>query len=562
MLTSCLVPSLSYQPLALSIFFNSKSLVHVSFVGCIQKMFSIWYSTRKTSTGQSLLYKYIVESYFFGILHSMFATLSNVFHSAKPGNDFGYYSKLRRMHGERVWSEHMREKEDPKFSLHPSNSQASVSTIQYLNHSTILSVDSSAQIFAHRLSLESSESQVLKLLSHPILETQCKLQLFPLSNGTTFLVGLPNGDYQIYSGERCQWSKTMTGKRVDVPLSPRSSFANCKSYKGARRRFYRDWNSSPWNSNSSNLIEISDWEKTIRRPTNYESKALLETYKKNSDPIWAFREIGSSVYIAAVDPDLDCFSIRDHRVNDRPVICYSNENSQNVESIFACCFVSDHALATSCQTWRRTEPPQNSIRIWDLRKISRTPASIHCMESFPNDHVAVIEPVREWFTSADANTTKVVTNQHYSKALGSFQAITDLIPSQDSSTMLVDVNGFNNRFRRLILFDYIRGNIVYEQSVNCGAIIAASKSLNRIIIGEKCKVGVKTQLSFYETLQNRACHKQSEISNSLIHTALTYPNLRDYVGIRTRLSCLCWNNSGTGFAGGSCDGDLFVWDGI
>jgi hypothetical protein len=167
---------------------------------------------------------------------------------------------------------------------------------------------------------------------------------------------------------------------------------------------------------------------------------------------WAFHDTGSTLYGAFVDSERDCFSVFDHRVPG-PVLCYSKPHA-DYDDFTACCFLSDHALATS-HVWKHnwTDLPCNSIQVWDLRNVSRTPATEHTLASFPLDSISKVECEVEWSFSehpcVGATTLPRVANTTHHRYM------TQLVPSRstDSSTIMITFQ--NSEFgTELTRYDY------------------------------------------------------------------------------------------------------------
>ncbi len=96
----------------------------------------------------------------------------------------------------------------PGCSIVPTRIEGStrfaVTDVHFLNNDTILSAQSQGQIAVHRLPVGNGpcSGKAHKILDLPPLQEQTTaVKLSPLSDGTSFAMGLPNGDFRIYSGE-------------------------------------------------------------------------------------------------------------------------------------------------------------------------------------------------------------------------------------------------------------------------------------------------------------------------------------------------------------------------
>ena len=174
----------------------------------------------------------------------------------------------------------------PKHILHsshtdPSASSAAIICVHFLSNDVILSAQSHGQMAVHRLPVGTGPSgKVHKIMDLPPLQEQTTiLKLFPLSDATSFAVGLPNGDYRIYSGEGAKWSSSLySSTTACTPLRTPSApfYTTVDQIHGVRRRYHRDFVSSLWvsrdvRSTTPTWSEISDWEtkRYITRPNSY-----------------------------------------------------------------------------------------------------------------------------------------------------------------------------------------------------------------------------------------------------------------------------------------------------
>jgi hypothetical protein len=499
-----------------------------------------------------------------------------------PSSSSSALSTRQRL-GQSIGRKRLLKNADPKHVIHPSfDTQMAITSVNFLNETNILSADSQGQIAVHRLPVGSSD--IHKVLELPPLQDHLALvNLCPLSDGTSFGVGLPNGDYRIYSVEEGRWSSSGTAL---THSSPSPSYRGYQMY-GARRRYHRDFQNSMWSclvdgsshcytSPSSHWSEISDWEnkRCMTRPNSYQWLENIDSlpgrYPSTQDG-WAFRETASTLHSAFVDPERDCFSVMDHRVPG-PVLCYSNKSRPCQEDITACCFISDNALATS-HVWRATSDkhPSNSIRIWDLRKMNEKPAVQHVLPSFPYDSIRNVERATEWFVSGDEQNTLVGPSSQ-TNASSNHQYITKLSPSRDLNNTLVITLQLADRRTELVIYDYIHNKVTFQQTCDEDSPVVAAVTPNHDFVAtSSILAGAKTKISFFDphhktTTTTTTKSRKRPATTTVPRPAAALvgcfsPELEDRLGIRTRLTSLSWNATGTSLVGGSLDGDLFVWEG-
>jgi hypothetical protein len=482
-----------------------------------------------------------------------------------------------------------------------SMTTSSMDQVEFLNNSTIVSADSHGRIGVHRLALGKSGNTYKLLDLPPLQDRPTQLKLFPFSDASSFAVGLPNGDYQIYSGQESRWSTCAHGTPIRNSSSSPPSFYSGYQRSGPFRRYHRDFNSSLWNcslddfSNSATVTwsQITNWETKgyMTRPNTFQGwETILSnltsaaSYSSPQDG-WAFWETGSTLYSAFVDPERDCFSIMDHRIQG-PVVCYSRPQS-NRDDITTCCFVSDHALATAHHSWDAMVPSSSpdysrmhSVRVWDLRKWNKTPVSStqQYLPQFPRDSVTCMESAMQWHVSQHDGEEKVYVDQSKpSRSWNRHICINKLVSSHDKSTIMISLQSTDQHSGTdLVLYDYIRDSVTFQHALPRGSVVAVTPSLDHIAVAHT-EAGARTKISILDTQRSphrpsrkrpagadfptsTTCDSGADASCAVVVGRMS-PELEDNMGIRTRLASLSWNGEGTSFAGGSVDGDLFVWVG-
>jgi len=372
---------------------------------------------------------------------------------------------------------------EPSAVMHPevSNFMASTAAITHVSFlddkNTILSGDSSGKISIHRL--QSNKGDTIKLLELPALTT-ASIRLSPLrqqgsgdtsaSLSQSFCVGLPNGDYFVYSTDEQRWSGNCSSQIN--PHDGRSCSFHGFRYGGSRRRYHRNPRRHLWDANSLSHkpSEIADWDTKpwMVRPNDHEGNFTLDPYSPGIESLWDFREVGSLLMAAHVDNERDCFTIMDHRTSRRPVVyCNYCPNSYNSrEDITALCFASDNCVATS-HRWEATSGTmnnKNAIKLWDIRMISKEMIK-HPLPSFPLDTFCNNEPDSQWYISG-REQMKTVSRSALSEENASSN-ITQLTPTRENNHIMITMqSNSERRSKQTLLFDPVREKILYQHTIH------------------------------------------------------------------------------------------------
>ena len=129
----------------------------------------------------------------------------------------------------------------------------------FLDQEAILSLDTDGRVSLHRPATSHTMKRVLDL---SLLAPSRKSH--PLSDGESFCVGLPNGDFRVYSTRAERWSSVVTTHARPLDHSRYSEY----SFVGSTRRYHRNTERSLWSyanyggssSYQHELSEILDWE--------------------------------------------------------------------------------------------------------------------------------------------------------------------------------------------------------------------------------------------------------------------------------------------------------------
>lgn len=249
------------------------------------------------------------------------------------------------------------------------------------------------------------------------------IKLKSLSNGQSFVAGLPSGYLQIFSTERestwCRQRFEHDGKlRAAMPQRSEIMYNHGKGdvtfirmilqIAPPRRRYWRDctdaklslhglitsWSSAKL-SERYGLSEIPEWDLSSSPLHTWNQTCNSGDFNESS---WDFRKAGSTLLAAHVNPQKDCFSI--HTIDEnvryaknlgnspsatcvgdtKPLICLDATSRDNYckmyEDITGICFVGDWGIATA-HTLRAglrydsaTKEVINLLKFWDRRLIA------------------------------------------------------------------------------------------------------------------------------------------------------------------------------------------------
>ena len=492
--------------------------------------------------------------------------------SYSPALSWQSSTKMQKLHsrlqlGHSISRKHLLKHPDPSFvirrgmDLNSMVSTTSMAQIEYLNTNTLICADSHGLIEVHRFPVCES-GRCVKIMDVPSPQNrETPLKLFGLSDGCSFAVGLQNGDYQIYFGVNEKWSE----QRMSTPSECAHTLIGYNKHhsSGSCGQHNRKVDSSLWACMTNELPDRRD-----QGVETFATEHAVPTSTRFQSPSWAFHESGSTLLSAFVDADGDCFSIMDYRVKG-PVACFTRSRC-NRDYITACTFISDQALATShllSENSNEDCSTTNTVSVWDLRSVthsrSHPVSSMTHRPHFPNHAAAYVEPAREWILpgvkkenfSADCRVQTRKSCNHKLESCYSGNKIMMLSQPSDQSKCT------------LVVYDYIREVVTFEHFIpNCTSV-AVTPSLNQVAIAHT-SFNARQEISIVSPFlspphgrPNRKRFFESDpfpVEASGVRGSIS-PTLKDELGIPTRLTCLSWNSDGTSLAGGSLDGDLFVW---
>lgn len=418
------------------------------------------------------------------------------------------------------------------------------------------------------------------------------LKLKSVCGGSSFVVGMPTGNYHIVDTERSLvTASTSIDKQLQSARTTQHSsqcLAEAYTIYGSKRRYHRD-RTNPHLSiqrllqnhgrnyyESHNFRQVYGWDEYKHRVATTVSFSPTSASKNQqrthcNQAMWDFWETHpSSVMAAHIDAEHDCFSLWDTRHRSTVVIDTTSHDfaPKRQENITSCAFVSQHCVATSHVEWRSTSSScsehqsgilqiapnatvSSCIKLWDLRmyRAQRKPlATMSVVPSFPKDTTVGGQPLLKLELPNRATLNVAITQLH---ATNSADAGTILVTTESSTSVDHHVVNLGS------------GDIMQSISASStnSSIMAVAESHNAMAcVGENGDT-----LQIYNLLDNaktkkRTGMKRSHDAGENEGTRLT-PVLKDRHGLETQLSCVAMNYNGSSMLGGSIDGDLFLWRG-
>ena len=268
-------------------------------------------------------------------------------------------------------------------------------------------------------------------------------ELFGYQGGRKLAVGLPSGQVRLFAPERATAARA--GAARGAPASAAAAWSclpPTRAALGPRRRFARGNHEecsllrllAPVRRDDRGfraamaaveLDEVQGWDDGA---VSLWRSPLSCLYRR--PPLWAFREDGTVLLGACVDPELDCFSLRmmDERVGDTVASVTAGENVatpsvfvgssthsaaafsayNNEEDVTSICFSGEHGLVTNHRA--RTSVcddgcnggGENLIKWWDRRMLRDSPVAASTLV-FPRDDVAGVTPAATLFVHGDVH---------------------------------------------------------------------------------------------------------------------------------------------------------------
>ena len=473
------------------------------------------------------------------------------------------------------------------------------------------------------------------------------LELYPYAQGEKVAIGLPSGQVRLFASERldvldsssCTYGVTDTHRTpVGGEFTNPHAIWSCLPITslGPKRRYTRSNQYGLYPSMIASMLTIPKREdlpesshnlKYSMEITNWNTDLFLFYRQQNCPPfiqnhhydaLWAFREGGigsnSALIGAFVDPELDCFSLRqfDERVANGSTTssavfvdnsCKEKCNGDEVNSI---CFTGDFGLVTNHISNRRKKEEQ-ILKFWDQRMLLGHQPVSKVNLVFPTDNVHGVLPSAECILNYDqggnnsrsrqSSGVSLLPSEMGSDASSSSQnnlnsksniKVSSLVGSNDGSDLFaVSLVNSNTCRRGVIIVDSSRREIVQEGGANHSSVVKSSclsSNLDFVACHETraYEIGDADGAADYISVFDISRYKSNNAHDSthdsysnkigerkrkeLDDTGCSHdrciatirPEFTDVYGIESTISCMAMNEFGTSIACGTSDGDIFI----
>jgi hypothetical protein len=289
-------------------------------------------------------------------------------------------------------------------------------------------------------------------------------------------------------------------------------------------------------------------------------KGLREriAFSRNAESHWDFRETPSGLLAAFVDCATNSFTLFDERMSqgcsNHSVVSVDRKSKHESGHMASTCFVSDHYVAT-LSLWTRptTINSTTAVKIWDIRMTTKSTPVVETALPPQNSQLYVT-----------ANSTVELDNR---ASWSNIPAHVRLTSSNSEGIMATIVT---KRSVESYLLDPARASIVKQFCTRSSvyATHAVAPTLDCLACYEMPALSLYDLSTTEDTDENHRDRgvkrsRDSETNNGedkhLIGTMR--PTIKDEDGIRSRLQCLAFNETGTSLVGGTDAGDLFLWRG-
>jgi hypothetical protein len=376
-------------------------------------------------------------------------------------------------------------------------------------------------------------------------------RLKTLNEGHAFVAGFPSGIFVLYATEhasayiRKSATRDVVQQRgLDDTLALRSNsfgliagrnYVQNESYITHRRHMFQTFGAA----DDGNRERIP-----------------FKVFESN----WDFRETPSGLLAAFVDCETNSFTVFDERMSqgssNHSVVCIDGKSKHESGHLASTCFVSDLCVATLSLWTRPTSTDSTTaVRIWDIRMTSK---------SAPLFETAL--PSQNGQLSVTANSSVELNNQASWSNIPAHVRLT----SSDSGCIMATI--VTRKSAESYLLDPARASIVkqYCTPSSVDAIHAVAPSLDCLACHEMPALSLYDLSTAVDADENRrdrgakrSFHSETnygEVNHKHLIGTIR-PTIEDEHGIRSRLQCLAFNETGTSLVGGTDAGDLFLWRG-
>jgi hypothetical protein len=278
------------------------------------------------------------------------------------------------------------------------------STVAFLDPHDIIVVNTQTGFHVFKLPLAAADDNAtdnvpLAFAAHDASTRQSFCNLKSIRNGQAFVAGADSGHFKVFATEHesawCKkqkdWTELPTTTVVqnnDYRYNKNKPFIHSlwKSHRLKRRYDYEPTYSLRHQmtmARHDSLMEISDWE-----------QATFTSRPRCRYARWDFWDDYNSLLAAHVGLQEDYFGLRlmDERSCSRNQVVVDMEMTNEYRCMNAC-FLSNRTLATRCSD---RSPHEDTVKIWDIRNLSRSLTSTRVAPSFPQDTVIGTSAVRTY----------------------------------------------------------------------------------------------------------------------------------------------------------------------
>lgn len=382
-------------------------------------------------------------------------------------------------------------------------------------------------------------------------------RLKSLNEGHAFVAGYSSGTFALYATEQSSSSIRQIATRDVVQQTGLDSLALRGNTFGSPNtgRNYEYYLQSL--CRMFQTCGVSQGELLVER--------IACVFPRKVESCWDFRETPSGLLAVFVDFTTNSFTLFDERMSQgyshRSVVLVDRESKNDPGHMVSTCFVSDHCLATLHLWMRPCETKSTTaVNIWDIRMTNKsTPVAKTPLPPHPRlngEHTMT------------ADSTMELDNQI---SWSNIPAQVRLTPS-DNGYIMASVVSQKSGVESYLL-DPTRASIVkhYCTPSSVNAIHAVAPTLGCLACYDIPSLSLY-DLSMKEDADE--CHRNNrglkrsrdsetsseEMNHKHLIGTMT-PTIQDVEGIRSRLQCLTFNETGTSLVGGTDDGDLFLWRG-
>lgn len=407
-------------------------------------------------------------------------------------------------------------------------------------------------------------------------------QLRSLQSGASFFVGLPGKEYRVFDTEYATCTSSslrplFTSKKAAsvsqgcLPNGRDSHWTRAWSVLGPSRRYSRFARNSLLQQLALGPVATAAAESgAYPWSADYDCERMTGSIFHDSAALWDIWETPSALF--TVSGDFDCFCLSDSRVAHSETVprhdVIVDKDCSAGGRIAAVCFASQYVVATALDRLGASDFGQYAtcIKLWDLRMLSATE---HCtLPSFPRERGHVLDPM-DTLSLQGSHSIPPRGKHGGSESESVFtQGKTKSLSRGTNGTLLATLQQDPEQPRvSHCLLDPATGSLLKRIAHLGGGgdeppAFAVDQSHELLACLRDCPV--RDSMLLHDLQSPPApCNRKRSYSDSDTRewdaeNSFAIQTLDGY-GIKTSLSSLAFDESGTSLVGSSLDGDLFVW---